>query len=134
MTLNALTVFYAHNLADDGIKINALAPGLRRTDLNATAAASGGDPAEAAAGGPAGETATNPARHRSARYAWLQALSRNSSGSPVSTRLLRLDKIIPGGSAVRGWLGGRAAVKGVAAGRPGPDGRGSRAGRSGRPY
>ena len=28
----------------------ALAPGLRRTDLNATAAASGGDPAEAAAG------------------------------------------------------------------------------------
>ncbi len=48
--LNALTVFYAHNLADDGIKVNALAPGLRRTDLNATAAASGGDPAEAAAG------------------------------------------------------------------------------------
>ena len=30
--------------------MNALAPGLRRTDLNATAAASGGDPAEAAAG------------------------------------------------------------------------------------
>ncbi len=25
--LNALTVFYAHNLADDGIKVNALAPG-----------------------------------------------------------------------------------------------------------
>jgi len=48
--LNALTVFYAHSLADDGIKVNALAPGLRRTDLNATAAASGGDPAEAAAG------------------------------------------------------------------------------------
>lgn len=48
--LNALTVFYAHALADDGIKVNALAPGLRRTDLNATAAASGGDPAEAAAG------------------------------------------------------------------------------------
>ena len=48
--LNALTVFYAHTLADDGIKVNALAPGLRRTDLNATAAASGGDPAEAAAG------------------------------------------------------------------------------------
>jgi NAD(P)-dependent dehydrogenase (short-subunit alcohol dehydrogenase family) len=48
--LNALTVFYAHALAEDRIKVNALAPGLRRTDLNATAAASGGDPAEAAAG------------------------------------------------------------------------------------
>jgi NAD(P)-dependent dehydrogenase (short-subunit alcohol dehydrogenase family) len=48
--LNALTVFYAHALADDGIKVNALAPGLRRTDLNASAAASDGDPAEAAAG------------------------------------------------------------------------------------
>jgi NAD(P)-dependent dehydrogenase (short-subunit alcohol dehydrogenase family) len=48
--LNALTVFYAHALAADRIKVNALAPGLRRTGLNATAAASGGDPAEAAAG------------------------------------------------------------------------------------
>ncbi|MFL6054313.1 MAG: SDR family oxidoreductase [Actinoallomurus sp.] len=48
--LNALTVYYAHTLAGDGIKVNALAPGLRRTDLNATAAASDGDPAEAAAG------------------------------------------------------------------------------------
>jgi NAD(P)-dependent dehydrogenase (short-subunit alcohol dehydrogenase family) len=48
--LNALTVFYAHALAGDGIKVNALAPGLRRTGLNATAAASNGDPAEAAAG------------------------------------------------------------------------------------
>jgi NAD(P)-dependent dehydrogenase (short-subunit alcohol dehydrogenase family) len=48
--LNALTVFYAHALADDGIKVNALAPGLRRTDLNASAVASDGDPAEAAAG------------------------------------------------------------------------------------
>jgi NAD(P)-dependent dehydrogenase (short-subunit alcohol dehydrogenase family) len=48
--LNALTVFYAHTLADGGFKVNALAPGLRRTDLNAAAAASDGDPAEAAAG------------------------------------------------------------------------------------
>ena len=48
--LNALTVFYAHALAGDGMKVNALAPGLRRTGLNATAAASDGDPAEAAAG------------------------------------------------------------------------------------
>ncbi|MBO0824143.1 MAG: SDR family oxidoreductase [Actinobacteria bacterium] len=48
--LNALTVFYAQALAGDGIKVNALAPGLRATDLNARAAASGGDPAEAAAG------------------------------------------------------------------------------------
>lgn len=48
--LNALTVFYAHSLVADRVLVNALAPGLRRTDLNATAAASGGDPAEAAAG------------------------------------------------------------------------------------
>jgi NAD(P)-dependent dehydrogenase (short-subunit alcohol dehydrogenase family) len=48
--LNALTLYYAHALADDGFKVNALAPGLRRTDLNAAAAASEGDPAEAAAG------------------------------------------------------------------------------------
>ena len=48
--LNALTIFYAHSLAEDGVLVNALAPGLRRTDLNATAAGSGGDPAEAAAG------------------------------------------------------------------------------------
>jgi NAD(P)-dependent dehydrogenase (short-subunit alcohol dehydrogenase family) len=48
--LNALTIFYAHSLAADGFKVNSLAPGLRRTGLNARAAASGGDPAEAAAG------------------------------------------------------------------------------------
>jgi NAD(P)-dependent dehydrogenase (short-subunit alcohol dehydrogenase family) len=48
--LNELTVLYANTLAADGFKVNALAPGLRRTDLNAVAAASGGDPAEAAAG------------------------------------------------------------------------------------
>lgn len=48
--LNALTVFYAHALAADRIKVNALAPGLRATNLNPVAATSGGDPAEAAAG------------------------------------------------------------------------------------
>jgi NAD(P)-dependent dehydrogenase (short-subunit alcohol dehydrogenase family) len=48
--LNALTVFYAQALASEGFKINALAPGLRATNLNARAAASGGDPGEAAAG------------------------------------------------------------------------------------
>jgi NAD(P)-dependent dehydrogenase (short-subunit alcohol dehydrogenase family) len=48
--LNALTVFYAQALAGDGFKVNALAPGLRATDLNARAAASDGDPAEGAAG------------------------------------------------------------------------------------
>ncbi|GHF39904.1 NAD(P)-dependent dehydrogenase (short-subunit alcohol dehydrogenase family) [Amycolatopsis bartoniae] len=47
--LNALTLYYAQALGD-GFKVNALAPGLRRTDLNARAAASDGDPAEAAAG------------------------------------------------------------------------------------
>jgi len=46
--LNALTVFYAQSLA--GFKVNALAPGLRRTDLNERAATADGDPAEAAAG------------------------------------------------------------------------------------
>jgi NAD(P)-dependent dehydrogenase (short-subunit alcohol dehydrogenase family) len=48
--VNALTVFYAQALADEGIKVNALAPGLRATNLNPQAAAAGGDPAEAAAG------------------------------------------------------------------------------------
>jgi NAD(P)-dependent dehydrogenase (short-subunit alcohol dehydrogenase family) len=48
--LDALTVFYAQALADDGFKVNALAPGLRATNLNPRAAAAGGDPAEAAAG------------------------------------------------------------------------------------
>jgi NAD(P)-dependent dehydrogenase (short-subunit alcohol dehydrogenase family) len=47
--LNALTVYYAQALAGDGFKVNALAPGLRATNLNARAAASEGDPAEAAA-------------------------------------------------------------------------------------
>ena len=46
--LNAITIFYAATLAEEGIKVNALAPGLRRTDLNTRAAASDGDPAEAA--------------------------------------------------------------------------------------
>jgi NAD(P)-dependent dehydrogenase (short-subunit alcohol dehydrogenase family) len=48
--LNALTLFYAQALAGEGFKVNALAPGLRATDLNARAAASDGDPAEAAEG------------------------------------------------------------------------------------
>jgi Enoyl-(Acyl carrier protein) reductase len=37
--LNALTVYYAQALAAEGFKVNALAPGLRATDLNARAAA-----------------------------------------------------------------------------------------------
>ncbi|MGW4215165.1 SDR family oxidoreductase [Lentzea sp. NPDC004789] len=48
--LNALTVFYAQTLAEEGFKVNALAPGLRATDLTPGAAAVGGDPAEAARG------------------------------------------------------------------------------------
>lgn len=48
--LNALTVYYAQALAEEGFKVNALAPGLRATNLNPRAAASDGDPAEAAAG------------------------------------------------------------------------------------
>jgi NAD(P)-dependent dehydrogenase (short-subunit alcohol dehydrogenase family) len=48
--LNALTVFYAQALAGDRVKVNALAPGLRATNLNPQAAAAAGDPAEAAAG------------------------------------------------------------------------------------
>jgi NAD(P)-dependent dehydrogenase (short-subunit alcohol dehydrogenase family) len=46
--LNALTVFYALSLPE--FRVNALAPGLRRTDLNERAAAADGDPAEAAEG------------------------------------------------------------------------------------
>ncbi|WP_326637032.1 SDR family oxidoreductase [Nonomuraea fuscirosea] len=45
--LNALTLYYAQALDAEGFKVNALAPGLRKTDLTARAA-SGGDPAEAA--------------------------------------------------------------------------------------
>jgi NAD(P)-dependent dehydrogenase (short-subunit alcohol dehydrogenase family) len=48
--LNALTVFYAQELAGGGIKVNALAPGRRATDLVPGAAGGGGDPAEAARG------------------------------------------------------------------------------------
>jgi NAD(P)-dependent dehydrogenase (short-subunit alcohol dehydrogenase family) len=48
--LSALTVFYAQALAHDGFKVNALAPGLRATNLNPQAATAGADPAEAAAG------------------------------------------------------------------------------------
>ena len=45
--LNALTVFYAQTLAHP-FKVNALAPGLRATNLNSIAAERGGDPALAA--------------------------------------------------------------------------------------
>ncbi|MEV0266708.1 SDR family oxidoreductase [Streptomyces sp. NPDC050617] len=48
--LNALTVLYAQTLAEENFKVNALAPGLRATDLNGRAAAASGDPAEAAQG------------------------------------------------------------------------------------
>jgi NAD(P)-dependent dehydrogenase (short-subunit alcohol dehydrogenase family) len=48
--LNALTVHYAQALAAEGFKVNALAPGLRATNLTPGAASRGGDPAEAAAG------------------------------------------------------------------------------------
>ncbi|MFJ5516988.1 SDR family oxidoreductase [Streptomyces griseoluteus] len=48
--LNTLTVLYAQTLAEDGFKVNALAPGMRATDLNPLAAAAGDDPAEAAQG------------------------------------------------------------------------------------
>jgi NAD(P)-dependent dehydrogenase (short-subunit alcohol dehydrogenase family) len=50
--LNELTVLYANALADEGFKVNALAPGARRTDLNGPARTSprAGDPAEGAAG------------------------------------------------------------------------------------
>ncbi|MEU7045266.1 SDR family oxidoreductase [Streptomyces varsoviensis] len=47
--LNAITVLYAQTLDEEGFKVNALAPGLRATELNSRAAA-GGDPAEAAEG------------------------------------------------------------------------------------
>jgi NAD(P)-dependent dehydrogenase (short-subunit alcohol dehydrogenase family) len=48
--LNSLTVYYAQALVAEGFKVNALAPGLRATNLNTRAASSGRDPAEAAAG------------------------------------------------------------------------------------
>lgn len=48
--LHALTIYYAHAVASDGIKVNALAPGLRATNLNARAATAGDDPAPAVDG------------------------------------------------------------------------------------
>jgi NAD(P)-dependent dehydrogenase (short-subunit alcohol dehydrogenase family) len=47
--VNAITLLTAQALETDGILVNALAPGLRRTNLVA-GMTSGGDPAEAAAG------------------------------------------------------------------------------------
>jgi NAD(P)-dependent dehydrogenase (short-subunit alcohol dehydrogenase family) len=46
--LNAITLFYAQALPE--FRINAMAPGLRRTDLNDRAQNADGDPAEAAEG------------------------------------------------------------------------------------
>jgi len=46
--LNALTLFYAQALPT--FRVNAMAPGLRRTDLNERARTADGDPAEAAEG------------------------------------------------------------------------------------
>lgn len=50
--LNALTLYYAQALATESgaFKVNALAPGLRATNLNPRAAELGGDPTEAADG------------------------------------------------------------------------------------
>jgi NAD(P)-dependent dehydrogenase (short-subunit alcohol dehydrogenase family) len=50
--VNELTVLYANVLTGDGFKVNALAPGARRTELNGPARTSprAGDPAEGAAG------------------------------------------------------------------------------------
>lgn len=45
--LNMLTLLYAQALADDGVLVNALAPGARRTNLNPSGR--GGDPDEAGA-------------------------------------------------------------------------------------
>ncbi|MCH5672983.1 SDR family oxidoreductase [Streptomyces gilvus] len=48
--LNLLTLLHAQELAEEGFKVNALAPGLRATDLVPGAKAVGGDPAEGAEG------------------------------------------------------------------------------------
>jgi NAD(P)-dependent dehydrogenase (short-subunit alcohol dehydrogenase family) len=47
--LNALTLYYAQALGAEGFRVNALAPGARRTSLNPSMDR-GGDPAEGAAG------------------------------------------------------------------------------------
>jgi NAD(P)-dependent dehydrogenase (short-subunit alcohol dehydrogenase family) len=47
--VNALTVLYANELRDDGIKVNAVCPGYRATELNGGAPTPGaGDPADGA--------------------------------------------------------------------------------------
>lgn len=63
--VDALTVFYAQALADDGFKVNALAPGLRATNLNPQAAAAGGPSRSGGGGRPAG-TPTRRWPHRPA--------------------------------------------------------------------
>jgi NAD(P)-dependent dehydrogenase (short-subunit alcohol dehydrogenase family) len=47
--LNALTVLYANELRDEGIKVNAVCPGYRATELNGGLPTPGaGDPADGA--------------------------------------------------------------------------------------
>lgn len=46
--LNALTVLYANELRDDGIKVNAVCPGSRATELSGLPTPGAGDPAEGA--------------------------------------------------------------------------------------
>jgi NAD(P)-dependent dehydrogenase (short-subunit alcohol dehydrogenase family) len=46
--LTALTILYAQELAEEGFKVNAYAPGLRRTGLNEQTSRADGDPADAA--------------------------------------------------------------------------------------
>ena len=43
-------MLFSTALSEQGFKVNAVAPGLRRTDLNERAQSAGGDPAEGAAG------------------------------------------------------------------------------------
>ncbi|CAM5285459.1 hypothetical protein GCM10010345_42400 [Streptomyces canarius] len=68
----ALPVLYAQTPAEEGFKVNALAPGLRASDLTPGAAAAGGDPAEAARGALRLALPPDDGPHR-----WLLPLGRN---------------------------------------------------------